>query len=100
MSEYSQDDKLATVGMSESDSCGMVGNIILIISIVVGVIYIFVFGKVETVRYSEYAGVLKDTVWSFAQIVMGVAIALNGLLWWYIFQKIGSILRHLEKLNK
>lgn len=100
MSEQSQIENQATTGISESDNCGMVGNIILIFSIVVGVIYIFAFGKVETVRYSEYAGVLKYTAWSFAQIVMGVAIALNGLLWWYIFQKIGSILRHLEKLNK
>lgn len=100
MSEYSQNDKLATTGMSESDSCGMVGNIILICSIVLGVIYIFAFGRIETSHYSEYAGVVKDTAWSFSQIIIGISIGLSGLVWWYIFQKIGSILRHLEKLNK
>lgn len=99
MSEQLQDEKLVTTGMSESDGCSMVGNIILIFSIVVGVIYIIAFGKVETIRYSAYVGEIKESSWSLVQILIGISIAIGGLVWWYIFQKIGSILRHLEELK-
>lgn len=85
---------------SESENCKFVGHIVLGFCIVVGVVYIFVFGKVDTIRYSEYAGEIKHSAWSVAQIMVGISIGLSGLFWWYIIQKIGSILGHLESMKQ
>ncbi|MFC2997602.1 hypothetical protein ACFODO_20620 [Acinetobacter sichuanensis] len=95
----SNNNESTTQGMSESDSCNLVANIILILCIVLSVVYIVSFGKVETIRYSEYAGEIATSSWSFAQILMGISIAIGGAIWWYLFQKIGSVLRHLEELK-
>lgn len=83
----------------ESTGCDIVGNIILIFCIVIAVVYIVVFGQVETIRYSQYSGTIKESNWSFFQILMGISIAISGAIWRYLFQKIGSILRHLEELK-
>ncbi|EPF71614.1 hypothetical protein [Acinetobacter rudis] len=85
---------------SESENCKFIGHLVLAFSIAVGILYIFAFGKVETVRYSEYAGMIKESSWSIVQIGMGVSVGLSGLFWWYIIQKIGSILGYLESIKK
>ena len=97
MTENNQEIQNTTTGVAESDNCHLVANLILIFSIILTIIYIVAFGKIETERYSEYAGMIKESSWSFAQIIMGLSITVGGLVWWYLFQKIGSILRHLEK---
>lgn len=97
MGEHKEESKINSTSMSESDNCQFIGNIILMFSIVLTIVYIVAFGKVETARYSEYAGMIKESSWSFAQIIMGFSISIGGLIWWYLFQKIGSILKYLEK---
>lgn len=97
----SENQQSETTGMDrESENCKFIGNLVLIFAIAVGIFYIFAFGKIETTRYSEYVGVIKESSWSIVQIVMGLSISLSGLFWWYIIQKIGSILGHLESMKK
>lgn len=99
MSDEENKPYVGAVG-SESENCKFIGHLVLVFSIAVGMLYIFAFGRVETIRYSEYAGEIKESAWSIAQIIMGLAIGLSGLFWWYIIQKIGSILTHLESMKQ
>ncbi len=77
--------------MKESDTCKMVGWIIMAIGALAGIIYIFIFGQIEIERtyYTE-------KVWSGVMVCVGIGIIINSLLVGYLFQKIGSLLTYHE----
>lgn len=83
-----------TEATKESEICNFVGLAIMAIGLVTGLILILVFGRIEVV--STYR---VEKIWSTPIIITGVGAILNGLILGYLFQKIGSILSHLENIK-
>lgn len=72
----------------ESFFCHQIGGLIILLSIASTIIFIIAFGKVPTMYgYDD---------WSFFNIVVGVAMGLNGCFFGYLLQKIGSVLKYHE----
>jgi len=85
----------ASTILKESEACIMLGWGIIVLCFLVGLIFIFTFGRVEIPN--AYYG--SRLVWSGTMISIGVGIMFNGFLLGYLFQKIGSILRYHEDKN-
>ncbi|MDC4597701.1 hypothetical protein NQ793_07890 [Acinetobacter baumannii] len=79
-------------GMKESDVCNAIGWGLIVLGVISGFIFIFVFGRVEVPR--TYSG--TETVWSGLMVITGIGIVFNGFLVGYLFQKVASILRYHE----
>lgn len=83
----------------ESDNVDYVGNLIIWFSVISAVICVFSLGKVTSVR-SDFLGMTHTSnEWSVPLIFGWVCAGLSGVLFGYLFKKIASILRWLEKCN-
>lgn len=84
-------------GLKESESCNIIGWVVIALGLIAGILVIVAFGRIEVP--SSYYGVRQ--VWSGTMISAGLGIIFNGFLVGYLFQKIGSILRYHEnkKMN-
>lgn len=78
--------------MKESETCNLIGWVLIVLGLISGVMFIMIFGRVEVPR--TYYG--TETVWSGVMVFTGIGIILNGFLVGYIFQKIASLLRYQE----
>lgn len=83
-----------SVSQSESDNVDLVGMLIILISIVATVICISSFGKVTVNSYYGYS-----REWSGVAVFSWICVGFSGVLFGYMFRKIASVLRHLEKIN-
>ena len=81
---------------TESDNVDLIGMLIIFTSIVATVICIFSFGKTAVVD-SYYGGYSRD--WSGVAVFSWICVGISGVLFGYLFKKIASVLRHLEKIN-
>lgn len=79
-------------GLKESETCTTVGWVIMALGVIVGLVVILFFGRIEIP--SMYSGTTK--VWAPMMVVMGISAILNGLIVGYLFQKIASILKYHE----
>jgi uncharacterized membrane protein (Fun14 family) len=77
--------------IKESSTCDFVGLAIIGLGAIIGIIFIFAFGRIEVPSYSG-----TKTIWSGVMITTGVGIIINGLIIGYLFQKVASILRYHE----
>lgn len=80
-------------GLKESESCNIVGWIIIALGVIGGLVFIFAFGRVEVV--TSYYSTEKE--WSGTMVAVGFGMMLNGFFGGYLFQKIASILRYHEQ---
>ena len=80
----------------EADITVMLGKVLIWLSIMSSVICAFVYGRVR-VPDGLYGA---DTVWSSTLVMVFIAAGLNGVLFGFLLQKVGSILRHLEMLRR
>ncbi|MBF7694152.1 hypothetical protein [Acinetobacter pollinis] len=81
-----------TQGLKESETCTMVSWAIMALGVIVGLVIILFFSRIEIP--SMYSGTTK--VWAPMMVVMGISAILNGLIVGYLFQKVASILKYHE----
>lgn len=82
---------------SESGMVAIVGNMVIVLSIICAIAGIFFLGKTEVdagIYYSD-----TRTEWSLAVIFACIATGISGCVFGYLIKKLGSVLRHLEVLN-
>lgn len=77
--------------IKESETCKMIGWVVMAVGALAGILYIFMFGHVE-IEGTYYT----EKVWSGVMVCVGLGIVINSLLVGYFFQKIGSLLAYHE----
>lgn len=86
------DDALTT----EGDYTSLIGQAIIWLSIVAAAICIFLFGQ-----YEVPDGLYRTKkVWNTTLIGFYVASGLNGVFFGFLLSKLGSVLKHLERLKE
>ena len=81
--------------LSEGDYTSMIGKAVMWLSIAAAAICIFALGRIEV------PDGMYDTkiVWSTTLVASFVAAGLNGVFFGFLLDKVGSVLRHLEKIR-
>ncbi len=81
---------------TEGDYAALIGQAIIWLSIVGAAICIFLFGQYE-LPDGPYS---TKKVWNTTLIGFYVASGLNGVFFGFLLSKIGSVLKHLERLKE
>ncbi len=81
--------------LSEGDYTSMIGKAVMWLSIAAAAICIFALGRID-VPDGIYD---TKTVWSTTLVASFVAAGLNGVFFGFLLDKVGSALRHLEKIR-
>lgn len=81
---------------TEGDYAALIGQAIIWLSIVGAAICIFLFGQYE-LPDGPYS---TKKVWNATLIGFYVASGLNGVFFGFLLSKIGSVLKHLERLRE
>ena len=88
--------RTAAQAPSEGSTASNIGNALIWLSLVAAVVCIFVYGRVEIPD-----GIYNTReVWSPLIVLACIASGLNGAFFGYLLSKVGSVLRHLENLQR
>ena len=83
--------------LSEGDYTSMIGQALIWLSLASAVICVFAFGRVEIPSVSEYSS--PEKVWNASTVIACITVGLNGAFFGFLLSKVGSVLKHLEKLR-
>ena len=79
---------------SEGHATATLGTVLIVLSIVSTYVCIMAFGRVPVGLYST------RPAWNTTVVMTYVAAGLNGVLMGFVVNKVGSVLKHLEHLQR
>lgn len=79
---------------TEGNATATLGTVLIVLSIVSTYVCIMAFGRVPAGLYSTRES------WNSTLVMAYIAAGLNGVLIGFVVNKVGSVLKHLEQLQR